>query len=73
MEVQIDMAKLRTIRIELPPELMENLDHIIADYDLNRIELVWLLIELAVEKLENKEWSLDEFLVGYFEEGEKPL
>ena len=56
----------RPVHIRIEPELLRRIDHLCADFDLFRTDAIEMLIEAAMDAIDDEEWDavalVEEFL-----------
>ena len=61
----------KLIHLRLERDLVKRLDYLTVEYDLYRTDLIEMLLEVAVEKVESGEWDMDALAEEFFEEVEE--
>ena len=62
------MAAPKLIHLRLESDLVKHLDYLTVEHDLYRTDLIEMLLEAAVEAVQEGEWDLTELVQEFFEE-----
>ena len=61
------MTTPRAVHIRIERELLRRVDHLCADYDLFRTDAIEMLIEAAMDAVDDEEWNVEEMVEEFFQ------
>ena len=64
------MATSKAVHIRIESDLLKRIDHLCADFDLFRTDAIEMLLETAMNAIENDEWDAEELVDEFFDEDE---
>ena len=66
------MVASKLVHIRLEADLIKQLDYLTVEHDLYRTDLIEMLLEIALEEIENGGWDLESIVEEYFDNEDSP-
>ena len=58
----------RPVHIRIERDLLRAIDHLCAEYDLYRTDAIEMLLEAAIDAIEEGEWDMEQIAEEFWEE-----
>ena len=64
------MITPKAVHIRIERELLRRIDHLCADYDLYRTDAIEMLLEAAMEAIDDNRWDPEDLVAEFYEDEE---